>query len=54
MPDNFAGPSAIPAANVSPGDVLGGFHQIAAGPSAIPAINFYQWDGPGSFHQNVF
>lgn len=51
MPDNFAGPSAIPAANVSPWDALGGFHQNAAGSSAVP---FYQWTGPGNFHQNVF
>ncbi|KAK3165062.1 hypothetical protein QOZ80_1AG0028480 [Eleusine coracana subsp. coracana] len=50
VPDNSAGPSAIPATNVSPWDVMGDFHQNAAGPSAIPATNVYQWDG---FHQNV-
>jgi ubiquitin-conjugating enzyme E2 O len=40
MPDNFAGPNAIPVTNV-------------AGPSAIPATFFYLWDGLGGFHQNV-
>jgi ubiquitin-conjugating enzyme E2 O len=61
VPDNFAGPNAIPVTNVAgpsaipatffyPWGGLGGFHQNVASPSAIPAGTFFPWGGLGTYH----
>ncbi|KAL6845406.1 hypothetical protein ACP4OV_024901 [Aristida adscensionis] len=48
--EDIAGPSAIPAKNVIPLNVLGGYHQNLTSPNAVPATIFHSWDGLGAYH----